>query len=138
MHAGVKGAGRTVMIVDDSRLSREMLREILEKEGYSIVAEAIDGNDAVEKYLETRPQVTVMDLMMPNKNGVYATREIKGIDEGAKVLMCSSVELQSLTIAAVNAGALGVIFKPLVPAQVLEALDAVFLWEQQEHSSVIS
>jgi AmiR/NasT family two-component response regulator len=52
--------------------------------------------------------------------------------------MCSSVELQSLTIAAVNAGALGVIFKPLVPAQVLEALDAVFLWEQQEHSSVIS
>ncbi len=124
------GVGPTVMIVDDSELARTLLREILEAGGYRVVAEAVDGADAVANFMATSPDVTVMDLMMPVKNGIQATREILTIDKDARVLLCSSIELKSLTQNAVESGAAGVVFKPLVAEQVLGAVKAVLLQER--------
>ncbi len=112
----------SIMIVDDSDVARMLLRDILEAGGYSVVAEAADGVEAVEKYAELRPCVTIMDLQMPNKDGIDATKDILAMDRNAKVLMCSSIDPEGLLMAAVEAGASGVVFKPYVADGVLAAI----------------
>ena len=73
----------TVMIVDDELFFRTLLREILEKQGMIVVAEAVNGRDAVEKYRQHRPDVTIMDIVMPEMHGIDATREIIAADAHA-------------------------------------------------------
>ncbi len=114
----------TVMIVDDTPLSRERLRGILGRWGYTVVVEAANGVDAVTKYRELRPSITFMDIVMPGKNGIDATRDIIAVDEHAKVIMCSMSQHDSLIRAAQEAGAIGMIFKPFRAEQVMELLDA--------------
>jgi two-component system chemotaxis response regulator CheY len=113
---------RSVMIVDDSEVARMLLRDILEAGGYVVVAEAGDGVEAVERYAELRPHITIMDLRMPNKDGIDATKDILAMDRNAKVLMCSSIDAEGLLMAAVEAGASGVVFKPYVADGVLAAI----------------
>jgi two-component system chemotaxis response regulator CheY len=112
----------SVMIVDDSEVARMLLRDILEAGGYEVIAEAADGVEAVERYVELRPSVTIMDLQMPNKDGIEATRDILAFDRKAKVLMCSSIDAEGLLLAVVEAGACGVVFKPFVADGVLAAI----------------
>ncbi len=112
----------SVMIVDDSEVARMLLRDILEAGGYDVVAEAADGVEAVAKYAELRPQVTIMDVQMPNKDGIEATRDILVIDRNARVLMCSSIDAEGLLMAASEAGASGVVFKPFVADMVFAAI----------------
>lgn len=113
----------TVMIVDDSLFMRKMLRDILEREGYLVVAEASDGDEAVRKYREYRPNLTTLDIVMPNKNGIEALAEIKRLDQGARVVMCSAVGEESFTSAAAQGGAKGFILKPFNRDSVCEILD---------------
>ncbi len=112
----------TVMIVDDSEVARALLRDILEEIGYTVVAEAADGVEAVEKYTELRPAVTIMDVKMPRKDGIEATREIMAMNGEAKVLMCSSTDLESLVAASAQAGASGVVHKPFRLEQIVKAI----------------
>ena len=116
----------SVMIVDDTEVARSLLRDILEDIGFNVVAEAADGVEAVEKYVELRPCVTVMDVKMPRKGGVEATKEILALNNNAKVLMSSAIDQEALIATAVNAGASGIIFKPFIHDQVLEAINAAF------------
>lgn len=113
---------RTVMIADDSSFLRNLLRSILEMGGFTVVAEAADGAEAVEKYREHRPAVTIMDIIMPRKNGIEATREIVALNGEAKVVMCSTVSGEELAIAARWAGARDVIPKPFTAEQVREVV----------------
>lgn len=118
----------TVMIVDDSLFMRKMLRDLLEKEGYRVVAEASDGAEAVRKFQESRPQLTTLDIVMPEKDGIEALREIRALDPGARVVMCSAVDQETHTGAAAQAGAKAFIVKPFNPELVVrvikEALEA--------------
>ena len=116
---------RTIMIVDDELFFRELLRDMLEKEGFTIIAEATDGADAVAKYRELRPEITIMDIFMPGQNGIDATREIVSFDEKARVLICSGVGYDDDIEAATQAGARGIIFKPFFPAEVMETIAKV-------------
>lgn len=113
------------MIVDDSEVARCLLRDILEACGYSVVAEAANGIEAVEKYVELRPLVTIMDIKMPRKNGIDATKEIIALDRNAKVLICSSTDHEGLMLASAEAGASGIIVKPFVQDQIVEAIESV-------------
>ncbi len=122
MNQPVHNKGLSVMIVDDSEVARMLLRDILEAGGYDVVAEAADGVEAVDRYAELRPQVTIMDIQMPNKDGVQATREILAIDRNARVLMCSSIDAEGLLMAAADAGASGVVFKPFIADMVFAAI----------------
>jgi two-component system chemotaxis response regulator CheY len=110
------------MIVDDELFFRELLRDMLEKEGFTIIAEATDGAEAVAKYRELRPEITIMDIFMPGENGIDATSEIVTFDENAKVLICSGVGYDDDIEAATKAGARGIIFKPFFPAEVMETI----------------
>lgn len=112
----------TVMIVDDSLFMRKMLRDILEEEEYEIVAEASDGVEAVDKYKEFRPDLTTLDIVMPNKTGIEALQEIMAFDPAAKIVMCSAIGQESLTTAAHEAGAKAFILKPFNPELVARVL----------------
>jgi two-component system chemotaxis response regulator CheY len=112
----------TVMIVDDSLFMRKMLRDILEEEGYEVAAEASDGEEAVVKYKQCRPDVTTLDIVMPNKTGIEALLEIRAFDPAARVVMCSAIGQESLTAAAAQGGAKAFILKPFNPELVAQVL----------------
>jgi len=114
-----------LMIVDDSLFMRNMLRGILESDGHQIVAEAANGVEAVAKYLEFRPEITTMDIIMPVKNGIEALSEIISLDAGAKVVMCSAIGQESLIQTAHMAGAKDYLLKPFKPERVKEVIKRV-------------
>jgi len=111
-----------VMIVDDSDFMRNLLREILDEE-HQIVGEAENGVEAVELYREAEPNVVMMDIAMPIRDGIDATAEIKDESPGASVIMCTSVEQEEMMKEAIKAGADGYITKPFQKPNVLEAID---------------
>jgi len=111
-----------ILIVDDELFFRQVLRDMLEKIGFTVVAEAADGNEAVEKFRALRPHITIMDIYMPEKNGIEATREMMAIDSNAKVLACSASDYDSDTQAAIDAGANATLLKPFVPKEVFEGI----------------
>ena len=116
---------KTIMIVDDELFFRELLGDILKKGGYSIVAEASDGIEAVDKFRTYRPELTIMDIFMPEGNGIEAVREIVSLDKNAKVVICSGVGYDDDIDAARSAGARDVIFKPFMAMEVLDIVTRV-------------
>jgi two-component system chemotaxis response regulator CheY len=113
------------MIVDDALFMRNMLRGILEEEGYEVVAEAGDGAEAVVKFRDVRPEIVTLDIIMPIKNGIEALREIMAIDPNARVVICSAVGQESLVQKAQSVGARDFILKPFNPERVKEVLGRV-------------
>ncbi|HYS44185.1 MAG TPA: response regulator [Geobacteraceae bacterium] len=120
-----KQAKFTAMIVDDSQVMREILRDLLTPDGYSIIAEASDGVEAVTLYNKLKPDLIVMDVLMPLDDGIKATKNIISQNKDAKIVMCSSITDDSLILSAYNAGACGIIFKPFIAEQALEVINSV-------------
>lgn len=114
-----------ILIVDDAAFMRMMIKDILEKNGYQVVAEAQDGAEAVEKYKEHSPDLVTLDITMPEMDGITALKEIRNYDENAKVIMCSAMGQQSMVIDAIQAGAKDFIVKPFQADRVLEAIKKV-------------
>lgn len=114
-----------VMVVDDAAFMRMMIKDILSKNGYEIVAEAENGAKAVEKYPEVKPDLTTMDITMPEMDGIAALKQIKSLDPNAKVIMCSAMGQQAMVIEAIQSGARDFIVKPFQPDRVLEAVRKV-------------
>ena len=113
-----------VLIADDSEFMRSLLREILEGE-YSIVDEAENGVEAMELYNEHDPDLVMMDIVMPIRDGIEATNEITDNDPGAKVIMCTSVGQEQKMKSAIQAGAEGYITKPFQKPSVLDEIENV-------------
>lgn len=114
-----------VLIVDDAAFMRMMLSNICRENGFNVVAEADNGLNAIEKYKEHKPDVVLMDITMPEMNGIEAVKVIKQMDNSAKVIMCSAMGQQSMVIDAIQAGASDFIVKPLQPDRVLDALKRI-------------
>jgi len=113
-----------VLIADDSEFMRSLLREILEEE-YAIVGEAENGVEAIELYNENDPDLVMMDIVMPIRDGIEATDEITDTDPGAKVIMCTSVGQEQKMKNAIQAGAEGYITKPFQKPSVLDEIENV-------------
>lgn len=111
-----------VLVVDDAAFMRMMIKDILSKNGYDVVGEAENGLKAVEKYQELKPDLTTMDITMPEMDGITAVKEIKKIDPNAKIIMCSAMGQQAMVIEAIQSGARDFIVKPFQPDRVLEAV----------------
>ena len=115
---------KEVLIVDDSEFMRNLLREILE-ESFEIAGEAENGVEAVELYKERDPDLVMMDIVMPIRDGIAATTEIKETDASSRVIMCTSIGQEEKMKAAVRAGADGYITKPFQKPSVMEAINDV-------------
>lgn len=111
-----------VLVVDDAAFMRMMIKDILSKNGYDVVGEAENGLKALEKYQELKPDLTTMDITMPEMDGITAVKEIKKIDAAAKIIMCSAMGQQAMVIEAIQSGARDFIVKPFQPDRVLEAV----------------
>ena len=112
----------SVLIADDAAFMRMMLKNVLTEAGYEVVGEAENGAVAVSKYRELSPDLTTMDITMPEMDGLAALKEIRAGDPSARVVMCSAMGQQSMVIESIQAGAKYVIVKPFQPDRVLEAV----------------
>lgn len=112
----------TILITDDALFMRVRLRGILARGGFDVAAEASDGNEAIALYRAFKPDIVTMDITMPNMDGITAVREIKKIDPGAKIIMCTAMGQTNMVLEAVAAGAQDFIVKPFQPEKVLEAI----------------
>lgn len=114
-----------VLIVDDATFMRMMIKDILEKNGFTVVGEAPNGIKAVEIYKSEKPDVVTMDITMPDMDGIEAVKAIKAFDPAAKIIMCSAMGQQSMVMDAIKAGAKDFIVKPFQADRVLEAINKV-------------
>lgn len=116
---------KNILICDDAAFMRMMIKDILTKNGYEIAGEAENGVKAVEKYAETKPDLVLMDITMPEKDGIQALKEIKAADPSAAIIMCSAMGQQAMVIEAIQSGAKDFIVKPFQAERVLEAVKKV-------------
>lgn len=116
---------KNILIVDDAAFMRMMIKDILTKNGYNVVGEAENGAKALEKYNELKPDLVLMDITMPEVDGIQALKNIKATDANATVIMCSAMGQQAMVIEAIQAGAKDFIVKPFQPDRVLEAVKKV-------------
>ena len=113
---------KNILICDDAAFMRMMIKDILTKNGYNVVGEAENGAIAVEKYTETTPDLVLMDITMPEMDGIQALKKIKEKDPNASVIMCSAMGQQAMVIESIQAGAKDFIVKPFQADRVLEAV----------------
>ena len=116
---------KNILICDDAAFMRMMIKDILTKNGYNVVGEAENGLKAVEKYNELKPDLTLMDITMPEMDGIEALKRIKASDASATVIMCSAMGQQAMVIESIQAGAKDFIVKPFQADRVLEAVKKV-------------
>lgn len=117
--------GKNILICDDAAFMRMMIKDILTKNGYNVVGEAENGVKAVEKYSELKPDLVLMDITMPEMDGIQALKAIKASDSSAAVIMCSAMGQQAMVIDSIQSGAKDFIVKPFQQDRVLEAVRKV-------------
>jgi two-component system chemotaxis response regulator CheY len=112
-----------ILLVDDSITSRKVLKNILTKEGHEIVGEAVNGQDAVEKYKTLHPDITTMDITMPVMDGLESLRSIMEYDKNAKVIMVSAAGQKNKMVEAIKLGAAEFLTKPFEKEQIISILE---------------
>jgi two-component system chemotaxis response regulator CheY len=116
----------SVLLVDDASFMRAVLKKIVLQAGHEVIAEASNGEEAINQYQTTKPDLVLMDIVMPPtpkaKDGIDALKQIVTANADAKVVMCSSMGQQSLITEALKSGAKDFVIKPFQPQKVLEVL----------------
>ena len=116
---------KNILICDDAAFMRMMIKDILTKNGYNVAGEAENGQKAVEKFKEVSPDLVLMDITMPEMDGIQALKEIKKLDSNARIIMCSAMGQQAMVIESIQAGAKDFIVKPFQAERVIEAVKKV-------------
>ena len=113
----------TILIVDDALFTRTMLRNILTENGFKAVVEAETGTEAIWAYERWQPDLVIMDINMPEMDGMTAVGNIMNIDPEARIIICSALGEPHLMKEALEAGVIEFIMKPFQPEKVIEAID---------------
>ena len=114
-----------ILLVDDAAFMRMMLKNTLSQAGYTDLIEAEDGVKAVEAYTAEKPDLVFMDITMPNKDGLETLKEIKAMDPGATVVMCSAMGQETMVMDSIKSGAKDFIVKPFKPERVLSTVKKI-------------
>lgn len=114
-----------ILIVDDAAFMRMMIKDTLKKNGYENLLEAADGEIAVQTYKAENPDLVILDITMPNKNGLDALKEIRQMDPNAKIVMCSAMGQESMVVEAIRNGARDFIVKPFKAERVLKTVQGI-------------
>ncbi len=115
--------GSRIVLADDLSFMRMVQKEILEEKGYEIVGEAADGFEAVDRFKSLKPDVIILDITMPNMNGLDAMHKIFEFDKTAKIIICSALGQQQLIVEAIKAGVKDFIVKPFKPERIISAIE---------------
>ncbi len=111
-----------ILVVDDAPFIRELMIQIIHKEGWRVVGEAENGKEAVTKAMETKPDIVIMDLIMPEMSGLDAAREIIENLPETKIIACSTVDDQNLIMRALDAGCVNYITKPFERGKIVSVI----------------
>jgi two-component system chemotaxis response regulator CheY len=111
-----------ILITDDTIFTRTMLKSVLSANGFDEIIEAGDGQEAVDQYKAHKPSVVLMDITMPNKDGIAALEEIRAFDPEARVIMCTAMGQKNMVVEAIRSGATDFIVKPFQTNRVLESV----------------
>ena len=114
-----------ILLVDDAAFMRKVIKDTLSKAGYTDLHEAVDGADAVEKYNSLKPDLVLMDITMPNMDGLEALKAIRAADGSANVVMCSAMGQETMVIDAIKSGAKDFIVKPFKIERVLKTVTSI-------------
>ncbi len=117
---------KSIIVVDDTYFYRESLKDLLKKAGYDVVAEGVDGDEAVELVRSIEPDLVILDVVMPKQSGLEAAKEIMALGVKTKVVMCSSLSYEPMVEEALSAGACAYLTKPLEDEIILKELKKVF------------
>ncbi len=118
--------GHTILIADDALFTRIMLRNILSKNGFNAVIEAETGTEAIWAYERWKPDLVIMDINMPEMDGMTAVSNILRLDPEAKIIICSALGERQLMVEALEKGVLDFISKPFQPDKVMEVVQKAF------------
>lgn len=114
-----------ILIVDDAGFMRKMVQTHLSKAGYADFIEGEDGQRAIDIYKEQKPDLVIMDITMPNVDGIEALRQIKATDSDAKVIMCSAMGQEAMVMEAIKLGALDFIVKPFKAERIIQTVNKI-------------
>jgi two-component system chemotaxis response regulator CheY len=116
---------KKILLVDDAAFMRKVIKDTLSKNGYTELYEAVDGADAVAKFDEVKPDLVIMDITMPNMDGLEALKAIRAKDSNANVVMCSAMGQETMVMDAVRSGAKDFIVKPFKADRILKTVNSV-------------
>lgn len=116
---------KRVIIADDTEFFRTALKDILLGAGFNVVGEATNGAEALDLAAELRPDLVILDVVMPIKNGLEAAKAISALKLPLKIVMCTSLGYEPIVEEAIRSGASGYIIKPLSEAKVLNTLKSI-------------
>jgi two-component system chemotaxis response regulator CheY len=111
-----------VLVVDDAAFMRKMVSDALAQGGHEVVGEAANGDEAIVRFQELKPDVMTLDITMPEKDGLAALKEIVALDPTARVVMCSALGQEAKVLEAIKSGAKDFVVKPFRAERVLEAV----------------
>jgi two-component system chemotaxis response regulator CheY len=114
---------KTLLIIDDAAIIRAKIKEAASSAGWTVAAEAANGKEGVDRYVECRPAVVTVDMVMPEYDGIYALREILALNPDAKVVVVSAVEQKAILKEAFQIGAADFIVKPFDRAMLIKTLE---------------
>lgn len=114
-----------ILLVDDAAFMRKVIKDTLSKNGYTDLYEAVDGADAVEKFTEINPDLVIMDITMPNMDGLEALKAMRAKNGAANIVMCSAMGQEAMVVEAIKLGAMDFIVKPFKPDRILQTVQKI-------------
>ena len=114
-----------ILMADDAAFMRKVIKDTLSKNGFTDLHEAVDGADAVAKYEEVQPDLVILDITMPNMDGLEALKAIKAKNPAANVIMCSAMGQEAMVMDAIKSGAKDFIVKPFKPDRIMKTVTAI-------------
>ena len=114
-----------ILLVDDAAFMRKVIKDTLSKNGYTDLYEAVDGADAVEKFTEINPDLVIMDITMPNMDGLEALKAMRAKNGAANIVMCSAMGQEAMVIEAIQSGAKDFIVKPFKSDRIMKTVNSI-------------
>lgn len=113
---------KTLLITDDALIMRHMIKDVAEEAGWTVVGEAADGQEAIDKYKEVRPDLVTLDVVMPEFDGLHALKGIRDFDPNANVVMVSAIDQKKVLKDTFKNGAADFVVKPFKKEELMSLL----------------